>query len=864
MPSLITCDSGTNFPQLGVSSRDVDLPFSPRSLATPSCLLSSSERMEVPKATRSLATPFYDWMPNPAPHWAFTNIVVEKKCPTRIPKPEVAPFHDEFESSNVLCRNFVPLRLEALRKAGGQQMRTAEKNCAESCRNYIRQKDEATREKTKQRKLAHQRRLVRIAEQRSTPQNLFARADRASCVCSSNDASNEGEQGDFSGRTGQYGAPEKGRRPLVSRTLRIASKLTRGGLPQMLTRSSALANVVLTRPKSERMKSIIAARKKYMEKNKLLNQRLRMLQTFVEMPQETQDLFQNLWLAFAVPRAVSRDITTDPLARKTTVDAPNDRPKLFLIEENDHEDWRITPRTIGDDLLLSILASAGLKAHNLDEKMVIVNLVDKLAKVEHVHDGGIHSVDYQADTATSKKRKFECTLVEIAVDIISKVRTAFVEGATPSHQDAFTKYAEENGLMEIARAKTLVYELASPIKVRKTISALANEKKLHETFSSKYREMPKFPNGSLGVNFALFQSMVQQYREVSTSARYVAEDAVAIRYSVPHDLTQGNLRGQLANILSIFKKSAIVADDHGEEMLPSELLSECLDEMGITPKNWTKRANMLALLSSKFPCCRPNMRLTFVELLEACTAARDLNFRASEMQIRAKFKSFDSDESNTLDLSEFSDALCQLGVAPKTREDQEVLATMMVTVDEDSVSKTLTLSEFAILYSRIEEGLHSSQYKREIEQAARFGFSRVQLSTFRTAFAELDMNGSGGIEISELRTLMDLLHVNISAETLREKFRLLDKDESGVLEFYEFLRLMHILNTDDVKSFATRSQSVDRWTLAEITVQEERHQHEAEKQSFSEIFQGRKLRSQASEHFGGISQKLMDARFIAA
>lgn len=68
--------------------------------------------------------------------------------------------------------------------------------------------------------------------------------------------------------------------------------------------------------------------------------------------------------------------------------------------------------------------------------------------------------------------------------------------------------------------------------------------------------------------------------------------------------------------------------------------------------------------------------------------------------------------------------------------------------------------------------------------------SPAELLEIREAFALFDMDGSGTISISELKTAMGSLGFSTKNHMVHEMINRLDKDKSGDIDFAEFTELM--------------------------------------------------------------------------
>merc|ERR550514_2041580 len=83
------------------------------------------------------------------------------------------------------------------------------------------------------------------------------------------------------------------------------------------------------------------------------------------------------------------------------------------------------------------------------------------------------------------------------------------------------------------------------------------------------------------------------------------------------------------------------------------------------------------------------------------------------------------------------------------------------------------------------------RYKMTREQllvmANRMGVDLHNLLFLKREFDRFDEDGSGYVDVSELRTLLVKLGEDLSDQELEQSFRDLDTDGSGEIEFFEFV-----------------------------------------------------------------------------
>merc|ERR550514_63652 len=99
----------------------------------------------------------------------------------------------------------------------------------------------------------------------------------------------------------------------------------------------------------------------------------------------------------------------------------------------------------------------------------------------------------------------------------------------------------------------------------------------------------------------------------------------------------------------------------------------------------------------------------------------------------------------------------------------------MEEVDEDG-SMEINFEEFLLLFQRINEKLKAMQRENENAKALELNFTEHQLADLRYAFDALDSDGSGTLEVSEIRRALQLMGRKIDSDKLRAMIELVDDD----------------------------------------------------------------------------------------
>jgi len=181
---------------------------------------------------------------------------------------------------------------------------------------------------------------------------------------------------------------------------------------------------------------------------------------------------------------------------------------------------------------------------------------------------------------------------------------------------------------------------------------------------------------------------------------------------------------------------------------------------------------------------------SFLEFVYLVKRLRQIRKQRREMELKELFKQYDKDGSGELGPQEISLILEDFDLLPKSKEEQEEIASTLEEIDEDG-SGNIEFAEFQIFMERVREKLERMKREEERTVAKSLGFDDSKLASFRSAFETLDPEGWGSLGISDVRQVMRMLRVNITSDALRALFDHLDDDESGQMEMGEFLQLMH-------------------------------------------------------------------------
>jgi len=196
-------------------------------------------------------------------------------------------------------------------------------------------------------------------------------------------------------------------------------------------------------------------------------------------------------------------------------------------------------------------------------------------------------------------------------------------------------------------------------------------------------------------------------------------------------------------------------------------------------------------LMTKGAKCEINFQwfLQFVKMLRKESMDNSLE------SVSALFQAYDKDRSGELGMKDVCSIILELGMQPRTQQEQEAIAELLEDVDADG-SGTLHLEELSNMCVRIAERKAQFQRNAENAKADSLNLSRHQKYELRRAFDALDADGSGDLSLSEV---LKAVHVhmatcphasNLPPYQIRQIFLEVDEDQSGSVDFIEFMELM--------------------------------------------------------------------------
>jgi Ca2+-binding EF-hand superfamily protein len=186
------------------------------------------------------------------------------------------------------------------------------------------------------------------------------------------------------------------------------------------------------------------------------------------------------------------------------------------------------------------------------------------------------------------------------------------------------------------------------------------------------------------------------------------------------------------------------------------------------------------------------MELNHAEFLTLMTMVRQLVREASQPELQAAFKKYDTDRSGSLQVKEILVLFANLGLTPRTREEQREIRMILDEVDENGDGE-FNFQEFEVLVHRTNEHLDRLTRKQEEDYAAEIGLSCKRCRELRDIFQSAKHLDSMVLSISQLREVVEGLYHRYSSDELLSLFYTFGREDGSGVTGKGFLRMMHAI-----------------------------------------------------------------------
>mmetsp|Transcript_117163 Transcript_117163/g.303981 ORF Transcript_117163/g.303981 Transcript_117163/m.303981 type:complete len:737 (+) Transcript_117163:146-2356(+) len=287
------------------------------------------------------------------------------------------------------------------------------------------------------------------------------------------------------------------------------------------------------------------------------------------------------------------------------------------------------------------------------------------------------------------------------------------------------------------------------------------------------------------VNFEVFHSVICRSRERLQHSMRQHECEVKSMVGMDEETFQ-RCRQDLFVLFDLFHEYDL--DNSGQLSITEVMFM--IKEFGLMPKTRRERERVEHVLQEADK--DGDGEFSFNEFLELVEQVRKMQQELRREEQLELFERYDRDRSGALSVAEISSLLSHLGVTPHSRAEQEELAELILSADDDG-SGTIGFEEFQILCQRFEEKLNRLRFDEELDFGIAQGFTENQLRDFRYLFDMLDVDGSGKLDVQEVHSGLNIMQRPVSQEQVSKLFRKLDTDGSGEVDFSEFVELMRAL-----------------------------------------------------------------------
>jgi len=435
------------------------------------------------------------------------------------------------------------------------------------------------------------------------------------------------------------------------------------------------------------------------------------------------------------------------------------RAKIFLPESDVKslkEVWKMYDEDDSGDLdsreCADVIADLGLKPRTRDEKM-------ELAEIMEEFQGSDDHVDFTQLCA-----------------IVQRLRAKVQESQTKNLFTIFQKHdTDDSSALDKNEVLVILGELMLAPTVPEEEHAIIDLMAEVDADDSGELEFPEFVTLVTKVTERL--QILRRQRELAIKEEYKLDNETFRQY-----------RAEILKLKRLF--DSFDKDDSGA--LDMEEVKEFIAEVGLMPANKRERDMVDSNCEEMEQLCDGDFN--FKQVLLLTQKLRRTSIENSRGEMRRLFMSYDKDRSGELSFGEVSKVLGDMGLTPSNRQQQEEIARMMEEADDDG-SMELTFEEFLRLQQMITEKLKAMQREYEKEQAFEMLFTEDQLADLRNAFDVLDQDGSGSLDVSEVRRALQLMGKKVTSDRLRELMSQIEGEgrETGELDFIGFMTLVRII-----------------------------------------------------------------------
>eukprot|EP00746_Dinoflagellata_sp_MGD_P165356 gnl/MRDRNA2_/MRDRNA2_94571_c0_seq1.p1 gnl/MRDRNA2_/MRDRNA2_94571_c0~~gnl/MRDRNA2_/MRDRNA2_94571_c0_seq1.p1 ORF type:complete len:853 (-),score=198.59 gnl/MRDRNA2_/MRDRNA2_94571_c0_seq1:40-2598(-) len=457
--------------------------------------------------------------------------------------------------------------------------------------------------------------------------------------------------------------------------------------------------------------------------------------------------------------------------------------------------------------LRACLTELGIRGSTAEEKQAISSICSEVSVLSSICPELLKLMSHgerkslvRESVGQFGQKNFEVDFFAFSVDLVPAVRARLKKIRSRTASEVFMKY--DKGDAGHINIKAMGQALAS-IKESLQLDLSCLEQVQQEVLVD-----PETQKRITSVDFELFQTVLSTLLEHSQRRQRTLERKIQEESGISEGMFE-KVRSELVGLWDMFHQF----DTDGSGYLDCSEYLEMIKGLGLLPRAASARPEIDQLIRDTWDACQglpvrdsDSGRLVPGESLDERSSGIDLkSFVSLIIAIREKngerkteelmkiFSRFDRDRSGELNVSEISNVLEEMGMNPKTKEEQEIIFAIIQDVDDKGTGE-LVFEAFQVLIQRYTERLRIRQLKADLKFCSKLGFSEAEYKEFRQCFDQFDKDGSNSLDVREVRAVLCLLHLDVSAERLREAFDKLDRDGSGELEFTEFVQLMKMMS----------------------------------------------------------------------
>jgi Ca2+-binding EF-hand superfamily protein len=305
-------------------------------------------------------------------------------------------------------------------------------------------------------------------------------------------------------------------------------------------------------------------------------------------------------------------------------------------------------------------------------------------------------------------------------------------------------------------------------------------------FDKKVQEVEKAPDC---VDYAGFEDLIHEAHENVERALVEMEAHVA----ETEGLDEATVLTHRDELVSMYDSFMLACGPSKKINLPA--CHDLLIERGLltAPRRGDRRMTMRDLLDMgvlRASVDKNNEFITFQKFLHIVSEIRSTTMPQRLEILETMFKNADPKEKGWLHVGKVQALLWEMGLAPRSIEEQAEVSRLMVEADKDS-RKEITVLGFQELVLRVVQRFRAAQRYRLRTLLDGMGIPKVAITDFRHQFYAIDSEGSGFVTVPELWTGIGAGVVRLSYTDASELGEAVERVCGvGILDIEEYVRFM--------------------------------------------------------------------------